>query len=103
MPEKYFWRSDRGSVFSLDILYRTKLEEEPQGRKCGHSGRIDCCLHLVAKASEFPNHSRSACSLRLCAHSRAAFLVADPLVQDNPDQPTKPMDNGPNGPLVSQA
>jgi hypothetical protein len=65
-------------------------------------GRIGYCLHLIAKASEFPNHFRGACSLRLFAHGWAAFLVAAPSVQDDPDQPTKPIDNGPDGLFVSQ-
>src|SRR5260370_36812014 len=57
----------------------------------------------VAGASELPDHSRSACSLQPFADGLAAFLVADPSVQDDPDQPTKPMGNCPNGLIVSQA
>ena len=64
-----------------------------------NSERID----EVGEALELPDHSCSAYSLQPFAHGRAAFLVADPSVQDDPDQPTKPMGNCPNGLIVSQA
>lgn len=58
---------------------------------------------VVAEASELPDHSRSACSLQPFAHGLAAFLVADPSVQDYPDQPTEAIGNCPDGLIVSQA
>src|SRR6516165_6337758 len=57
----------------------------------------------VAKASELPDHSGSAHSLRPFVHGPAPFLVADPLMQNHPDQPTKPMGNRSDGLIVSQA
>ena len=57
----------------------------------------------VAETLELPDHSRSACSLQPFAHALAPFLVADPLMQNHPDQPTKPMGNCPDGLIVSQA
>ena len=64
-----------------------------QGRKSRHLPRASCWVELnsqrfdaVAEASELPDHSRSACSLQPFAHGLAAFLVANPSVQDHPDQ-----------------
>jgi hypothetical protein len=57
----------------------------------------------VAEASELPDHSRSAYSLQPLAHDLTAFLVADPSVQDYPDQPTEAISNCPDGLIVSQA
>src|ERR1700738_4632785 len=72
------------------------------GRKSRSPLRASCWVDLnsqrfdaVAEASELPDHSRSACSFQSFACGLATFLVADPSVQDDPDQPTKAMGNGP--------
>jgi hypothetical protein len=87
-----------------------KMTDDGQGRKSRRPPRASCWVDLnsqrfdaVADASELPDHSGSAYSLQPFAHGLAAFLVADPLVQDDPDQPTKAMGNSPNGLIVSQA
>ena len=64
--------------------------------------RIDW-FDAVAEAPELPDHSGSALLLRSFGDGWAAFLVADSLVQDQPDQPTLPMGNGSNGLIMSQA
>src|SRR6266700_6320058 len=60
-------------------------------------------LYFVAHGTKLPNHSRCAALFRFMAHSRASFLVTDPLVQNDPNQSTKPMRNCSDGLPVSQA
>src|SRR5258708_39716674 len=57
----------------------------------------------IAEASELPKHLRSAELLRSFGDRWAPFFVTDSLVQDQPDQPTLSMADGPNGLIVSQA
>jgi hypothetical protein len=60
-------------------------------------------LYFIAEATKFPNHSCRAASLRFLAYGRASFLVADPLVQNGPNQSTEPMRNCSDGLPMSQA
>jgi len=57
----------------------------------------------IAEASELPDHSPSAPLLRLFCDRWAPFLITDSLVQDQPDQSTLSMGDGPDGLIVSQA
>src|SRR6267378_3758523 len=57
----------------------------------------------IAEASELPKHLRSAELLRSFGDRWAPFFVTNSLVQDQPDQPTLSMGDGPNGLMVSQA
>src|SRR5260370_42184465 len=57
----------------------------------------------IAEASELPKHPRSAALLRSFGDRWAPFFVTNSLVQDQPDQPTLSMGDGPNGLLVAQA
>src|SRR6266403_1060769 len=57
----------------------------------------------IAEASELPKHLRSAELLRSFGDRWAPFFVTNSLVQDQPDQPTLSMGDGPNGLIVSQA
>ena len=50
-----------------------------------------------------PDHLPSAPLLRLFVDGGASFFVTDSLVQDQPDQATLSMGNGPDGLVVSQA
>src|SRR5216684_2287187 len=59
--------------------------------------------HSVAEESEFPDHLRSASFPRSFAHRRTPFFVSNSLVQNQPDQPTMPMGDRPDGLVVSQA
>src|ERR1035441_9178183 len=59
-------------------------------------------FYAIAELLEFPDHSRSASALRLGTYRRTAFLVAHPLVQNQPKQSAKPMGDGPDGLLISQ-
>ena len=80
--------------------------DELQGRKS-----LRLCLALleirlfdsIAEASELPDHLPSAQLLRSLGDRWAAFLVTDSLVQDQPDQSTLSMGDGPDGLIVSQA
>src|SRR5690348_7970382 len=67
---------------------RTRLQ---QGRKSRCSGRNCNRFDSVAKGSECPDHSPSAESLGLLAHRRAAFLIANAVMQNDPDQLTETM------------
>ena len=57
----------------------------------------------IAQASELPKHLPSAELLRSFGDRWAPFFVTDSPVQDQPDQPTLSMSDGPNGLIVSQA
>ena len=57
----------------------------------------------IAEASELPYHSRRALLLGLFGDGWASFFVTGALVQDQPDQSTLSMGNGPDGLIVSQA
>jgi hypothetical protein len=57
----------------------------------------------VAEESEFSDHFRGAALRRVSAHRWAPFVVTDSLVQNQPDEPTKPITNCANGLIVSQA
>ena len=77
-----------------------------QGRKslrlclAGLSGRR---FDAVAELSELPDHLPSAPLLRFFGDHWAAFFVTNSLMQDEPDESTLSMGNGPNGLIVSQA
>src|ERR1035437_8451052 len=60
-------------------------------------------FHAIAELVEFPDHPRCACAFGLGTYRRTPLLVAHPLVQNQPKQSAKPMGNGPDGLLVSQA
>jgi len=57
----------------------------------------------VAEALELPDHLSSACSLRLLADGGTTFFVTNSLVEDQPDQPTLSVGDGPDRLIVSQA
>jgi integrase/recombinase XerD len=93
---------------------RALRTDHGQGRKSrrrrGRPPRVSCWVDLnsqgfdaIAEASKLPDHTRGACSLQPFAHNLAAFLVADPSVQDYPDQPTEAIGNCPDSLIVSQA
>src|SRR5467141_3310380 len=83
--------------------------------KSFNCNRVEKSLHLclaglrirwfdpIAEASELSKHLRSAELLRSFGDRWAPFFVTNSLVQDQPDQPTLSMGDGPNGLMVSQA
>jgi hypothetical protein len=72
-----------------------------QGRKIRLSRWSGQCFHPVPEAAKFPNHSISAPASGLGIHCRASFFVTYTLVQNDPNQATKSMGNGPDGLIVS--
>ena len=54
-------------------------------------------FYAIAQLLEFLDHSGRACALRLGTHRRAPFFIADPLMQDHPEQSAKPVGDGPDG------
>ena len=66
------------------------------------SCRNRCRFDSVTKVSECPDHSRSAGSLGLFAYGGTTFLIANAVVQDDPDQLTEAMRNSPDRFVVSQ-
>jgi hypothetical protein len=46
-------------------------------------------LDPVAEFARLPDHHRSACSFRPFDHRWASFLVVDPVMQNQPNEPTK--------------
>src|SRR5712691_9593622 len=85
---------------------RKMMLEELQGRKslrmCLAGLRIRW-FDPIAEPSELPKHLPSAELLRSFGDRWAPFFVTDSPVQDQPDQPTLSMGDGPNGLIVSQA
>ena len=57
----------------------------------------------MAEFAKLADHSGGACLPRLFGNRWTVLLVTDSLVQDQPDQPTLSMGNGPDGLVVSQA
>jgi hypothetical protein len=85
---------------------RKQMLEEIQGRKSLHL----CLVRLrirwfdpIAEVAELPDHLPSAQLLRSFGDRWAPFFVTDSLVQDQPDQSTLSMGDGPDGLIVSQA
>jgi hypothetical protein len=58
---------------------------------------------MVAKASEFSDHSCCASSSRFLAHSRTPFVVTQTLMQNLPDQPAETMGDCPDGLFETEA
>src|SRR5216683_5174801 len=82
------------------IIRQSRLEKSL--RLCLAGLRIRC-FDPIAEASELPKHLPSAELLRSFGDRWAPFFVTDSLVQDQPDQSTLSMGDGPNGLIVSQA
>jgi hypothetical protein len=57
----------------------------------------------IAEASELPDHLPGTELLRSFSDRWASFFVTDSLVQDQPDQSTLSMGDGPDGLIMSQA
>src|SRR5713101_4191793 len=57
----------------------------------------------VTEETEISDHPSGAALPRVSAHRRAPFIVTDSLVQNQPDEPTKPIANCADGLIVSQA
>src|SRR5215472_6597624 len=66
------------------------------------SCRNHCRFDSVAKGSECPNHSCSADALCLFTYRRAAFLIANAVVQNDPDQVTEAVGNDPDRFIMSE-
>src|ERR1700694_109292 len=83
------------------------MPQSLQGRKslplCLARGLRIGWIDPMAEASELPDHSRSALLLRVFGDGWASFFVTDSLVQDQPNQPTLSMGNGPDDLVMSQA
>jgi hypothetical protein len=84
------------SRFSSDNQARKSLRLCLAGLRIGE-------FDPIAQAAELADHFGSALLLRLFGDGGAPFFVADSLVQDQPDQPTLSMGNGPDGLVMSQA
>src|SRR5437660_5134019 len=65
--------------------------------------RKGSAFNAIAKGFEFLDHANGAGALGFGSDRGSSFLVADPFMQNLPEQPAEPMGDGPNGLLVSQA
>src|ERR1017187_10953081 len=77
-----------------------------QGRKTPHNScRVACwkwsAFYAIAVLLELLDHSGNARALRFVAHRRTPFLVADPLMQNHPEQSVKSVGDRPDGLFVS--
>src|ERR1039457_6599020 len=94
--------------FSLGLVYGRAGKARRQGRKTPRSScRVACwkwsSFYAIAVLLELLDHSGNARALGFGAHLRAPFLVADPPVQNYPEQSVKSVGDGPDGLFVSQA
>ncbi len=110
------WGAPRvhGELLKLGIAVAqsTVARYLPRPRKPPSQGRKSLRLCLaglrirrfdpIAEASELPDHFRSAPLLRLFGDGWASLFVTNSLVQEQPDQATLSMGNGPDGLLMSQ-
>src|ERR1039457_6845276 len=71
-------------------------------RTCPSDRRKGSAFHAIAELLEFPDHACGPCAFGLGTHRRTPFLVADPLMEDQPEQLAEPMGDGPDGLFVSQ-
>jgi len=60
-------------------------------------------FYAIAELAQLADYSRSARLPRLFGDGWAPFLVSNSLVQDQPDQPTLSIGDGPDGLIMSQA
>ena len=81
-----------------------------QVMKFGSQGRkplLSCCrdqgFDSIAKVPKFADHSISAMSSCLCTHRGTSLFVTHTAMENDPDEAAKPMGNGPDGLIVSQA
>jgi hypothetical protein len=81
---------------------RNKFQARKSLRLCLPGLRIRW-IDPIAEAAELPDHSPPAPLFRLFGDGWAAFFVTGSLVQDQPDQPTLSMGNGPDRLIVSKA
>src|SRR5215831_17006529 len=72
------------------------------GSKMPSSFRNGCRFDTVTKVSKCPDHSGSAGSLGLFAYGGTTFLIANAVVQNDPDQLAEAIRNGPDRFVVSQ-
>ena len=111
------WGAPRihGELLKLGIAVAqsTVARYLPRPRKPPSQGRKSLRLCLsgvmrirwfdpIAEASELPDHFASAPLLRLFGDRWASLFVTNSLVQEQPDQATLSMGNGPDGLLMSQ-
>ena len=59
--------------------------------------------YLVSGLVQFSDHFREACVLALGAHGGTALFIANPLVQDLPNETAQAVSNGPDRLVVFQA
>src|ERR1039458_9040489 len=88
----------------LHQLFERRCSCDTQGRKTSRSCRVPrwewSAFYAIAELFELLDHSGSARTLGFGAHLRAPFLVADPLMQNHPEQSIKSVGDGPDGLLV---
>jgi hypothetical protein len=74
-----------------------------QGRKFLLSCRHDQGFDSIAKVPKFADHSISAMSSCFCTHRGTSLFVTHTAMENDPDEAAKPMGNGPDRLIVSQA
>jgi len=77
------------------------INRHEAGRKSPSSYLISQGFDSVAEGSECADHSRSAGTPGLFGHRGAAFLIANAIMQNYPDQLTETMSDGSDGFVVS--
>src|SRR5215469_1725376 len=90
-------------AYNLNLATRQASTEGlfQQGRKLDSSCRVTQGFDSITESSKCSDHAQSACSLGLLAHSGAAFVIANTLMQNDPDQLTWTMRNRSDGFVVS--
>src|SRR5215471_12394485 len=97
-PLPYMWRHGclRNRLAGIQEMLETHPDMEP-GSKITRLRRVSGRLDAISQAPQFLDHLCGACCSGLLAHSRAALLITDALMQNLPDQTAQTMGNGPDG------
>jgi hypothetical protein len=87
---------------TLDQLLSPYLHQGRKSARSTHARPVEhSAVLLGSRGWEFCNHFHRTFSLGPFLHRRASFLITDSLVQNDPNQPTKPMGNRSDGWSVS--
>src|ERR1039457_5219002 len=103
--DRYTRNGRASSTFRMGTA-GTEITIRRQGRKTPHNScRVACwkwsAFYAIAVLLELLDHSGNARALRFGAHRRTPFLVADPLMQNHPEQSVKSVGDRPDGLFVS--
>src|SRR6201987_3037751 len=103
-------RPRRSRVFPIVLWLSNDFHEVSRAVSPKWQGRkflLSCCrdqgVDSIAKVPKFAVHSISAMSSCFCTHRGTSLFVTHTAMENDPDEAAKPMGNGPDRLIVSQA